>query len=77
MSFSSYFSFFILVDKGYKKQNCYIIFCLFVDFFHFCLACLDLQMKKMVQKILQPIFVFGNEKWDEKLNSQVFCSKRK
>ena len=55
------------------------LFCfLFFIIFYFCLAacpaCLALQMESIVQKIMQPIFVFvtsstktKNEKWDEKL----------
>ena len=54
MSFSSHFHFFVLV-------------CFFI-IFHLRLACLALQRENMVQKIMQPFFVFGNfvnqnEKW--------------
>ena len=55
LSFSFHFSFFVLVDKSYEKQKYYVIF-----FFKFCLACLALQTENIVQKITQPIFVFGN-----------------
>ena len=54
LSFSYHFSFFVLVDKSYEKQKYYVIV------FHFRLACLALQMENIVQKITQPIFVFGN-----------------
>ena len=60
LSFSSHFSFFVLVDKSYEKRKYYIIVCLFFITFHFRLACLALQTENIVQKIPQLIFVFGN-----------------
>ena len=50
MSFPSHFSFFVLVDKSYKKRKYYAT----VFFYHyFCLACLALQTENIVQKIKQ------------------------
>ena len=70
LSFSSHCSIFVLIDKSYEKTKI-----LLNIFFHFHLACLALQTENIVQKITQPIFVFGNlvifgknGKWDENLN---------
>ena len=55
LSFSSHCSIFVLIDKSYEKTKI-----LLNIFFHFHLACLALQTENIVQKITQPIFVFGN-----------------
>ena len=60
LSFSSHFSFFVLVDKNYEKRKYYVIVCLFFIIFNFCLVCLALQTENILQKITQHIFVFGN-----------------
>ena len=57
MSFSSHFSFFDFVDESYEKRKYYVIVCYCFIIFHFCLA---LQTENIVQKITQPIFIFGN-----------------
>ena len=61
LSYSSHFSFFVLVDKSYGKSKIFhnSFVCFFI-IFRFHLACLALQTENIVQKITQPIFIFGN-----------------
>ena len=73
MSFSSHFSFFVLVDKSYEKQKYYVIVC-FLLFFIFVLPLLPCKRKTSYRKSCN-LFSFlvtlstktKNEKWDEKL----------
>ena len=67
ISFSFHFCFGWQKLRKMKILRICLFVCLFV-IFHFRLACLAFQMENIVQKITQPIFVFGNfvnenEKW--------------
>ena len=51
LSFSSHFSFFVLVDKSYEKRKYYVIVCLFVLlFFIFVLPVLPCKRKTLYRK---------------------------
>ena len=60
MIFSSHICFSFWLTKVTKKQDYYVIVCLFSIIFHFRFACLASQMENIIQKIMQPIFIFGN-----------------
>ena len=60
LAFHPIFRFWFWLTKVTNNENITNSLIVFFIIFHFLLACLALQTENIVQKIIQPIFVFGN-----------------